>query len=283
MSARDAPDTASRPATVNDWPSTAASWSSARSAARQAVQARGDERDERLGHVQGVDRRRPAGRPRPARPGDPARRASGPSRPHTAGCRRRAPRCADTALWGSPGASPASNDRISGSASGSSEMLVKFFLPAPQSGRRSSSSGLARVTMYSGSPRVQSSTWSMKSSKPGSAQCRSSNTSAVVPWAAIRSKNVRHDANSSSEPPGGRSPTPSSASRPTSIQRRSSSSGTKVAMVSRTLRRVVASSSPWTSPQRYRTMSPSAQKVMPSPYAGERPSCHQTGSTSPSA
>ena len=34
--------------------------------------------------------------------------------------------------------------------------------------------------------------------------------------------------------------------------------------------------------QRPRTISPRAQKLMPSPYAGERPSCHQTVSTRPS-
>ena len=46
--------------------------------------------------------------------------------------------------------------------------------------------------------------------------------------------------------------------------------------------RVVGSSSVSWSPARPRIISPSAQNVMPSPYAGLRPSCHQTVSTSPS-
>ena len=46
--------------------------------------------------------------------------------------------------------------------------------------------------------------------------------------------------------------------------------------------RVVASSSVSARPARLRTISPSAQNVIPSPYAGERPVCHQTVSTTPS-
>ncbi len=55
-----------------------------------------------------------------------------------------------------------------------------------------------------------------------------------------------------------------------------------VASISATRARVVASSSPSSRPARARIISPSAQKLIPSPYAGLRPSCHQTCSTSPS-
>ncbi len=98
--------------------------------------------------------------------------------------------------------------------------------------------------------------------------------------AASRSKNVRQAPNSCSEPTP--EPMPRSASSAGSIQRRSASSGTCSATVAATFARVVAASSVSSSPQRPRTISPSAQKLMPSPYAGERPSCHQTCSTRPS-
>ncbi len=98
--------------------------------------------------------------------------------------------------------------------------------------------------------------------------------------AASRSKNVRQAPNSCSEPtPGldaqerqerGLDPAPLLLV------------GDVLASVAATLARVVASSSVSSRPQRPRTISPSAQKLMPSPYAGERPSCHQTVSTRPS-
>ncbi len=122
----------------------------------------------------------------------------------------------------------------------------------------------------------------MKSRRPSSDHWRSSKTRATVPVAAIRSKNVRHAAKSSSRPPGGVSSTPSRTSSRGSIQRRSSGSGTCRARTSATFVRVVWSSSPSASPARRRTISPSAQKVTPSPYDGDRPRCHQTVSTTPS-
>ena len=121
----------------------------------------------------------------------------------------------------------------------------------------------------------------MKSRVPLSAQCRSSNTITTGLDAAIRSKNVRHAENSCSDPLAPPSE-PSSASSAGSIQRRSASSGTNRATVPATLARVVASSSVSSSPQRERTISPSAHSGMPSPYAGDRPVCHQTSSTRPS-
>ena len=113
----------------------------------------------------------------------------------------------------------------------------------------------------------------MKSMRPPSAHCRSSKTSTVGAAAAIRSKKVRHAVKSASRPPAGGSPTPRSASRAGSIQRRSASSGTYSASVAAIRARVVASSSDSTRRARWRTISPSDQKVTPSPYAGERPSC----------
>ena len=52
--------------------------------------------------------------------------------------------------------------------------------------------------------RDHSSRWSMKSSRPASAQWRSSKTSTTVPCAEMRSKKVRHAANSSSRSPARR-------------------------------------------------------------------------------
>ena len=81
-----------------------------------------------------------------------------------------------------------------------------------------------------GTPRLHSSRWSMKSSRPASAQWRSSNRRVTtVPVAAIRSKNVRHARNSSSRPPAGRVADARAAPAARgSIQRRSSASGTCV-------------------------------------------------------
>ncbi len=107
----------------------------------------------------------------------------------------------------------------------------------------------------------------MKSSVPESAQCRSSNTSATSPVSAMRSKKVRQAANSCSELAVS-VPMPSSASSAGSIQRRSPSSGTCSMTVSAIRARVVASSSSAARPARRRTISPSAQNVIPSPYDG---------------
>jgi hypothetical protein len=105
----------------------------------------------------------------------------------------------------------------------------------------------------------------MKSSVPGSAQWRSSNTSTTVPLAAIRSKNVRHAENSSSRAIGVAASSPRSTSSAVSIHRRSDSSGTHRSIAWATFTRVVGSSSVSASPARLRTISPSAQNVMPSP------------------
>ena len=107
----------------------------------------------------------------------------------------------------------------------------------------------------------------MKSSNPESAKCMSSNTRVTVPDSAIRSKNVRHAPNSWSG--ASAESTPSNVSRAGSTQLRSVSSLIHWLTVATTLARVVASSSLSISPQRLRTISPNAQKVMPSPYDGD--------------
>ena len=120
-----------------------------------------------------------------------------------------------------------------------------------------------------GAPLLHSSRWSTKSSRPVSAKWESSKTSTTVPLAAIRSKKIRQAANRSSE--GAPDSIPRSASSAGSTQRRSASSAIQCAHASRTLARVVGSSSVSRSCARARTISPSAQKVIPSPYAGDRP------------
>ena len=64
-------------------------------------------------------------------------------------------------------------------AQGASAMKVR--VPVPQPGRRSISSGRASVTTVNGTPELQSSRWSMKSSRPASAQWRSSNIRTTGP------------------------------------------------------------------------------------------------------
>ena len=75
---------------------------------------------------------------------------------------------------------------------------------------------------------------------------------------------------------------PSSASSAGSMRRRSSSSGTCCASISPMRVRVVTGSSVSSRCARERTISPSDQNVIPSPYDGDRPSCQKIGSTRPS-
>ena len=113
--------------------------------------------------------------------------------------------------------------------------------------------------------RDHSSIDSMKSSRPASAHCRSSNTIATVPPSLIRSKKVRQAANSSSRPPAGRSSSPSRNASRGSSQWRSSSSGTCSATDAASFDRDTPGASVSAIPARIRTISPSAQNVMPSP------------------
>ena len=102
-----------------------------------------------------------------------------------------------------PGTSPARSSRIATSESGSRSRARKLRRPAPQSGRRLEQLRRARVMMRSGTFRLHSRTWSMKSSMPGSAHWRSSNTSVTTWSAASRSKNVRQALKRPSAPPVG--------------------------------------------------------------------------------
>ncbi len=120
----------------------------------------------------------------------------------------------------------------------------------------------------------------MKSSVPPSAQWRSSKTRTTGPVAASRSKKVRHAPNNCSASMSVE--IPSNVSRAGSIQRRSGSSRRSPSSNSPTFARVVRSSSVSARPARPRIISDSAQKVMPSPYEGERPRCHHTSPTIPS-
>ena len=131
-----------------------------------------------------------------------------------------------TATSSAPGTIPRTSSAIVASGSGSRCIARKLRWPEPQFGRRSRSSGRARVTMKIGLFRDHSSIDSMNSSRPASAHCRSSNTIATVPPSLMRSKKVRQAANSSSRPPAGRSSSPSRNASRGSSQWRSSSSGT---------------------------------------------------------
>ena len=87
---------------------------------------------------------------------------------------------------------------------------MKLRCPAPQVGRRSSSSGRASVTTNSGWLRDHSSRYSTKSSRDASAHCMSSKASTVGYVSASRSKNSRHAANRSCRSRVSCSPRPSS-------------------------------------------------------------------------
>ena len=177
---------------------------------------------------------------------------------------------------------PARSSRIAASLNGSSRIAMAPRRSVPQPGRRSRSSGRARVNTKIGLERPQSSRCSRKSSRPSSDHWRSSTTKATVPVSASRSKKVRQAANSSVRPPAGDSPIPSRTSILGSIQARSVSSGMCCATIAVIAARVASSSSPSVRLARRRIISPSAQNVTPSPYDGDRPRCHQTCSTTPS-
>ena len=164
---------------VNVLPSTAASWSSRRSSGDEAVEPGGDQRVQRLRHLERVDL---ADRPvdgalldeqaaveqHPHRLDRVERDALGAGEDLLAQ-RRRADRARAR-----PGAPPSPAARAArGRAS------VKLRCPAPQVGRRSSSSGRASVITKSGWLRDHSSRYSTKSSRLASAHCMSSNASTV--------------------------------------------------------------------------------------------------------
>ena len=113
----------------------------------------------------------------------------------------------------------------------------------------------------------------MKSSRPGSAQWRSSKTSTVGPRSAIRSKSVRQAAVSSSVLPVAAPSRPSRAARRGSTRARSSASARYSAVIAASFDRATSGGSDSAIRARPRTISPSAQNASPSPYAGDRPWC----------
>ena len=151
---------------------------------------------------------------------------------------------------------------VSSSDSGGSDSVEALRLPPPHAGRRSSSSGRAVQTTSSGTLPAQSTRWSTKSSRLSSAQCRSSKTSTSGSLARPAPRRT---------PPGGEAragrlelageadqrsqvrPTRRSASTSRRPRRRASPSASSAASVSRM-------------PHWALTISPSAQKVTPSPY-----------------
>ena len=156
----------------------------------EGVQTGGDERVEGLRDLKLAELARPPRR-RPRRSaGHLGPRASGSSRRRTAARLRPAPTIVPTTSSLAPGAIRARGRAIAPSASGSRCNATKLRWPAPQFGRRSTSSGRASVIDQDRLVRDHSSTDSMKSSSPVSAHCRSSNTITTVPLSLIRSKNV---------------------------------------------------------------------------------------------
>ena len=101
---------AARPRRVNVLPRTAASWISAALLRREAVEPGGDQRVQRLGDLERVDRRRPARYTRPSlRRARRGRAASARSRPRTAGRPRPGRRIWSRSVSGRPGTSPSSS------------------------------------------------------------------------------------------------------------------------------------------------------------------------------
>ncbi|GBE24764.1 hypothetical protein BMS3Bbin02_01039 [bacterium BMS3Bbin02] len=176
-----------------------------------------------------------------------------------------------TIVSGRPGASPAVRARIDPESRRLRCIDKVCRRPEPHPGLRSRRSGRASVTTRIGCCVVRSTSSSTKSSNPASAQCKSSNTMSTVPRWAILWKKVRRAENNSERSPAGIEAIPIKAASLDSIQVRSSSSGTNSATTVRNFMRLFIGSSPSEMPARRRTISPRAQNVTPSPYAGDRP------------
>ena len=166
---------------MNVLPSTAASWSSRRSSGVEPVEPRGDERVQRLGHVERLDLARrsvdvavaleqPAVEQHAHRLDGVEGDALGPAEDLPA------------QLVGQAGDEPVEqlSHRLARTAARATS-VVALRPPAPNVGLRSSSSGRASASTKSGWLRDHSSRYSMKSSSPASAHCRSSKTSTTGP------------------------------------------------------------------------------------------------------
>ena len=147
-------------------PITEARWSATRGGRGQPVDARGDQRLQRVGDPLACRR---AG----------ARRACAPSPRRRAGCPRSSrarPRCRSAGRAAAVSASTSS--ALSSGCSGSSSSVVARTRPPPQVGRTSRSSRRARQTIRrSGASRTEAARCSISSSSGSSPQCTSSKTS----------------------------------------------------------------------------------------------------------
>ena len=146
---------------------------------------------------------------------------------------------------------------IAPSPRGSSDIAVAPRCRAAQPGRRSDSSGLASVRMKIRWCADQSRRYSTKSSNPSSAACMSSNTITTGSSSAIRSKNRRQPANSSSRP-APPSATPSRTPSRAETNSRSPGSPTHCSRPARSFRSVSSNCASSGIPRRCRTISASA-------------------------
>ena len=191
---------------------------------------------------------------------------------------------ARTASSGSPGTSPASSARIAGSGSGSSGRRDEV-APArrPSPGGASSSSGRASVTTRIGSD-----------SRPLEEVVDEVERARVRPVEVLEHEHHRAARGEPLEEESASAANSWSAETvlaptPSSGQERGLHPG-PLARRPGCARRASPRPSRGSSPRRPsppgrsapRTISPSAQNVIPSPYAGDRPWCHQTCSTTPS-
>ena len=196
---------------------------------------------------------------------------------------RPAPRCRARPAAGSPSTSPVTSSRIASSGSGSRCSDDDVPEPAPQSGRRSSSSGRARATTRIGDVARPARAVTRRSrAGPGRPTAGPRTTRTTVPASATRSKKRRHAANSSSRSPGG-----ARRGRAGGQARLDPAALVLVGDVVVERRgeprpRGRRSSSVSAMPARLRTISASAQNATPSPYDGQRPWCQKMVSARPS-
>ena len=150
---------------------------------------------------------------------------------------------------------------VSSSLSGEREIVRAFGLPPLHAGRRSKSSGRAVQTTRIETPLAHSTRWSTKSRRSSPDQWRSSITSTSGPCSARPSKNRRQAANASARPspPAGSEPVP----RPTSGRRCDATE--RSAPMAASFDSTSAGASLSRIPASALTISPSAQKVTPSP------------------
>ena len=173
---------------------------------------------------------------------------------------------------------------VSCSESGESRSVDELTLPPPQPGRRERSSGRAVASTSIGTPLAQSTRCSTKSRSRSSAQCRSSNTRTSGRSSAIASRKRRQAANDSSRRSPAHAPSisrPASGRSWRSIHAASAASSMNLATACRSFSPACSGASDSRIPACAFTISPSAQKVTPSPYGGERPCRQKTRPKSP--